>query len=501
MKRGLILLLLLAPALGAGCARQKGAVRHGLPTGDGAWFEDGIGAAAEDLEGSLQRAGISTVFLPAMRLSRQGSRWEAHALPPPERAFSRFSVFLVIDGDAAIEEALGKREAVGPLSEAVGLAVEKALKDTRRYGPVTGVHLDFPFSARAAEGYETVVSRLRAKLPRGLLLTLSLRFAPSAKERGQFKTLASACDGFVAFLFGPGNRAEPQAVDALDRDWWAGYAPSTRGVWKDRNDETRGSIPEWVLARLLDDPRVEFLQDVSLQEESDQTFLLRPQVPVSIGEGLSFGAGDRIFFRQPLVSDMIFHLRSDLTGRRFARGRVVVLPGRSDSERLFTLAALGDILAGKPAQPVLLVSTEKSKNLVLFFKPFDGINTLAIHHRVRSCFLDDYFRARLAIFCQINTTRVGECECLLNKISAVMEGEVPVFRFVAGKWIRNPGGWSKVGSPDVWYSLSLGRNQDGNFLPGNIQSSGTRNPAKPVIKNATIFVALIRKNIRAFFVA
>jgi hypothetical protein len=362
--RRALALLLLVPALGAGCARQKGAARHGLPTGDGVWFEDGTGAATEDLEGALLRAGISKVFLPAMRLSRQGSHWEARQLPPPARPFSRVSVFLVIGGDAAVEEALGSREAVRPLGEALWAAVQGSLKDTQRYGPVTGVHLDFPCSARVAEGYETLVSGLRARMPRGLLLTLSLRFAPSAEERGQFKTLASACDGLVAFLFGEGNRAESQAVDALERDWWAGYAPSTRGVWKGGDEETRGSVPEWVLARLLDDPGVEFLQDVSLQEESDQTFLLRPRVLVSLGEGLSFGPGDRIFFRQPLISDMIFHLRSDLSGRRFARGRVVALPGRADSERLFTLAALGDVLAGKPAQPVLHVSTETGKNLV-----------------------------------------------------------------------------------------------------------------------------------------
>jgi hypothetical protein len=176
------------------------------------------------------------------------------------------------------------------------------------------------------------------------------------------KSLA-ACDGVLAFVFGEDNSSDPLTVDSLEFPWWAGYSATARGVWQDAAGETR-RIPEWILAQLSDDPRVDFLQNVSLKEESGQTFLLRPRVPISLGEQYSLRAGDRLSFRQPLVSDMLFRMRSDVAGRRLARGRVVALPGRSESERLFTLAALVDVLTGKPAKPDLHVAVETARTWV-----------------------------------------------------------------------------------------------------------------------------------------
>ena len=356
--------LLLLAALTGGCAAEKKSLGRGLPTGDGVWFEDGVDGSESDLEGGLMRAGLAAVFLPAVRVSQDGARWKGNVFSPPARPFLRESVFLVVTGDTEVEQALGRSDAAGPLADALWLAVNGLLTDTAHYGPVAGIHLDFPFSAKTAESYGKLVSGLRARMPRGTRLSVSLRFSPASEEKEKFKALAAACDGFLAFVFGEGNAADSVAVDALEKHWWAGYAPSARGVWSNARGEEQGPAPEWTLERLSDDPRVEFLQNVSLREESDQSFVLRPRVPVSLGEGVSFRAGDRIFFRQPLASDMIYHLGSDLAGRRFARGRVIALPGRSESERLFTLAALDDVLLGRPALPELHVRAEAARGFV-----------------------------------------------------------------------------------------------------------------------------------------
>jgi hypothetical protein len=358
-------LVLLLAGLTAGCPRPKARVTssRALPAGDAIWFEDGVGTDSDKIEELLVRGGIKTIFLPGARLSREGVRWQSQELPPPGRPFSRVSSILIVDADSGFGDALGRREAIGPLSDAVWLAIKNLLRDTKRYGPVAGIHLDLPAAAASVESYGTLLTSVRARLPLPMLLTVSLRFSPSSPEQKEKMKSLAACDGVVAFLFGEGNSADPLTADSLEVPWWAGYSTTARGVWQDAAGETR-RIPEWILAHLSDDPRVDFLQNVSLKEESGQTFLLRPRVPISLGEQYSLGAGDRLSFRQPLVSDMLFHMGSDVAGRRLARGRVVALPGRSESERLFTLAALVDVITGKPAKPDLRVAVETARGSV-----------------------------------------------------------------------------------------------------------------------------------------
>ncbi len=358
-------LVLLLAALTAGCARSKPRFSsRGLPAGDAVWFEDGVRADPDKIEELLVRGGISTVFLPGARLSREGARWRSQELPPPARPFARARSILVVDADSTFGDALDRREATGPLADAVSLAIKNVLRDAGRYGAVTGVHLDLPFTAASVESYGALLSSVRARLPSPTLLSVSLRFSPSSPEQKEKMKSLAACDGVLAFLFGEDNSADPLSVDSLEIPWWAGYSATARGVWQDASGENRRAVPEWILAQLSDDPRVDFLQNVSLKEESGQTLLLRPQVPISLGEQYSLRAGDRLSFRQPLLSDMLFQMRSDMAGRRFARGRVVALPGRSESERIFTLAALVDVLTGKPAKPDLHVVAETARGSV-----------------------------------------------------------------------------------------------------------------------------------------
>src|SRR5262249_55299472 len=82
--------------------------------------------------------------------------------------------------------------------------------------------------------------------------------------------------------------------------------------------------------------------------------------PISM-PGFSFQAGDRMVFRQPIQSEVVYHLGTDVTARRFVRGRVVLLPERSESDRIFTLGALADLLTGRAAAVALHVTVEEER--------------------------------------------------------------------------------------------------------------------------------------------
>ena len=62
---------------------------------------------------------------------------------------------------------------------------------------------------------------------------------------------------------------------------------------------------------------------------------------------------------------MVFHFGADLAGKRLVRGRVVQLSGRTESERIFTLGALDDILLGRPLNADLKVTVEPTKGAIL----------------------------------------------------------------------------------------------------------------------------------------
>lgn len=303
------------------------------------------------------------MFLPARKFSRNADRWVATELPPPPTSFSRLPIFLVIEGGSSVDAGLAVTERLPALTDALWLAVKAVIHEGERFGRVRGIHLDFPFSAATAEAYGTVVSGVRSKLPPGLLLSVSLGFSPAAEQRERFAALSAATDGYLAFLFGAGHVADPVSADLLEHPWWAGYSPGARGRWKDAQGEDRGPLPEKFLAAMSDDLRVEFTQELSLREESESGFVLKPRQALSLG-GLDFGAGDRLSFRMPSLSDMIYRLGADLAGRRFVRGRVVLLTGQTESERIFTLAAMNDILLGRPLKPELRVLTEAEKDVI-----------------------------------------------------------------------------------------------------------------------------------------
>ncbi len=357
-------LTLSALALPAGCSREKTSNGRDLPRGDAIWFEDGVTAADKGVEPLLARGGFSGVFLPAVRFGRgEGGTWAAEELPAPPRPLSRPPVFLIIQGGTGVESALATEREAPAMGNALWLAVKGALRNGARFGNVRGIHLDFPFSEAGVKDYRTLVSGLRAKLPPAILLTLSLRSSHGQDDPEKLHALAAAADGVLALVYGEGNSADPISTDALGEPWWAGYAPAARGFWTDAQGQEHALLPEGVLARLTDDRRVVVAQELVLKEEPDSLFLLKPREPVPDGER-RFDVGDRLSFRQPALSDMIYRLGADLAGRRYVRGRVVVLTGSSESERIFPLAALNDVLLGRPIVPDLRVSVEEGHDFL-----------------------------------------------------------------------------------------------------------------------------------------
>ena len=370
LRRGTALAFLLVAGLVA-CGRTGTATSgaRDLPSGDAVWFEDGLAPSETDAEQQLGRAGFTAVFFPAVKLTRDGGRWAGVELPPPAKPFERTAVFLVVVGDDAIATDAGTAEL---LAETVSAVVQDRPKTRARYGTkVAGVHLDFPLGPGSAAAYGAFLKVLRGKLPADLLLTISLRFTPTDAQREKLGAALAAADGFVAFVFGETAVTSPAGIDEIGKPWWAAYSPGASGEWKDATGQKRGALREKYLLRLSDDPRVELAYDLTFKEETASAFLLTPRKPVKVA-GLAFGAGDHLAFRQPSLADMLYRLGADLAGRRRVRGRIIVLPGVSEEERIFTLAALSDLLLGRSIDPDLRVSVSGARSTVVSVSAYNA---------------------------------------------------------------------------------------------------------------------------------
>jgi hypothetical protein len=365
MRREITAAVLLALALSA-CTRS-GRKPAGVPppSGSGVWFADGLRSipAEREAEAGLSRRGFSWVLLPAARVERREGRWTIVRLTPPPRPFRRAVSLVIEGGQAGAALADAKPEARRALAGAVALAVRTAIRDGPRFGPVAGVHLDIPFRPETAPAYGALLDALRRELPRGSFLTISLDFDPPPSARGKFLTLAAKADGIVGMIFGEDERADPATLDSLRRPWWTGYAPNADGRWTGRNGQDRGRVPEWILSELSDDPHLEFHHDMEIEERAGFGYVFRPHRTLTL-DGWTFSSGDTIEFLQPFLSDLVRDLGNDLAGRRSCRGRVFRLSGQSDSQRIFTMAALDEILAGRPLDPKLVASVARDETSV-----------------------------------------------------------------------------------------------------------------------------------------
>jgi hypothetical protein len=363
-----LMAVLLLPALVA-CARTDTPKRRArdLPSGDAVWFEDGLAPSQTEVEKQLQYAGFAAVFLPAVRLSRDGGRWTAAELPPPAKPFGRVAVFLAVVGGPELAAAAAPEDAGAAevFARTVSDAVRDCLKTRALWGSnVAGVHLDFPFAPGSAPAYGVFLKAFRAKLPAELLLTVSLRFTAAEGESQKLGDALASADGLVAVVFGEAGNASPVRTDEIGKPWWAAYSPGCRGVWKNAAGQVQGSLGEKFLLRLADDPRVDLNNDLTFREEAASAFLLSVGQPTEVA-GVAFKAGDRIAFRQPALSEMLYRFGADLAGRRLVRGRIVLLPEASEEDRLFTLGALSDVILGHSLDPDLRVSVAGAKSTVV----------------------------------------------------------------------------------------------------------------------------------------
>jgi hypothetical protein len=369
MKRAFARALLLLGAAASGCGRTglPGKTAAARPAGNGIWFANGFAGEREESEAlsAISRGGFSWVLLPAVRMEKKGALWTAARLPLPPVPVTGIVVSAIIEaGEDAAAALVSRDKAERRLFEdGLALAIKTASSEPR-IGKVTGVHLDLPVVAETAPGFPDALRRIRRRLPAGLFVSMTLTGPPPAADgQERLQELAGAVDGFVAMVFGEDVQADPLAVDELGRRWWAGYSPNAEGRWKSRDGRERGTLPEGFLKGLSDDPRLEFQHDMEVEERVGFAYFFRVRRPITV-QGVSFAAGDEVFFRQPSLPDMIRRLGKDTAGRRYAAGRVFRVAGASDSERIFTLPALNEIQLGRSLVPALHVSVERGDGTV-----------------------------------------------------------------------------------------------------------------------------------------
>lgn len=348
--------LLAALALAAACRReapQPPKPGPKPPKGDVVWLMDPAATRDGSLEGSLEAIGAAAVFLDAGRLGAASGPDAFRAAEAPPKPLG-VPVVLVLAPDAPLAGAWSGGEGPDPeaLAGTAGTALARAVGDGF-FGRVIGVHLDFAFSPAGAARYAAFIAGVRRSLPADAFVSVSLSaLPPSGEQRKKIEPVLQAADALVAVVFGVGARLDPNAIDALHRPWWAGYdtRPSVRVVGPE--SETRGEIPERLVEPLSGSPRLDFENDLSVNDAGVQAFTLTARSSVR-QDGLALEKGDRLAFRLPAVSEMLFQLGSNMAGKRYALGRALLFGGALESERLFELAAFADVLLGRALTPVL----------------------------------------------------------------------------------------------------------------------------------------------------
>lgn len=367
---GTALLLLLS-----GCARKAPQEARPLSSGDAVWLRDGTGADSAALEDALLRSAFAAVYLPARTL---GTGEQDAAVSPPSVPLARIPVVLVIAAGDSFDRTL--RSATGPAREAViqpvVRAASTALAERQRFGKVVGVHLDVPFSPESLEAFAELVASVRRQVPGQYRLTASLGFSPGEDERKPLSAID--VDGWTVNVFGEAGVADVLAVDAVDTPWWAVYAPGARGVWRSPDGTVRGMLGEKYLSALSELPQVDVAHDLTWKEEWASAYLLRPRQPVEAA-GLTFQPGEIVSFSMPSLPEMLSRLGADVSARRNAKGRVIVLQGTSEQDRIFTLSALGDVLLGRPLDPDVRVTVGPVGKQVVV-----GAENAAVHASVLS---------------------------------------------------------------------------------------------------------------------
>lgn len=356
----------------AACSRGGRAPgAHEPLRGNAVWFADGVAEGDASIEETLLSFRCAAAFVPARRFTGGPTGWSGSDLPAPAKPFAQVPVVLVIE--APTDPLAGAmEEQVESLGGFLSREIASALARGAEFGPVRGVHLDVPFSAATAEPLAAALREARSRLAnelsrrgdavspsaRGVALTLSLRApAPADQEEQEaLRALTSRTDGVVAFVFGGGNAADPAFIESLGKPWWSAYDSRTTGTIRKSSGAEVARAPESLLDRLTEDPESDFRHELPWNAGRGSEFSLRAARPLRLGT-LSLAAGDAVVFSQPSLADLVARLRAAPLGR-LARGRIVVVGETSDAGRVFPLAALADVFAGRAVAPTLRASVD-----------------------------------------------------------------------------------------------------------------------------------------------
>ena len=197
---------------------------------------------------------------------------------------------------------------------------------------------------------------MRRRLPSGTFVSIAAAFPPpqTAEARKALAPLVDRADALVAPIFGLDTRSDAGSVDSLRRPWWAAFGVAVRGELV-RGDGAPEPVGEPPLDALSGSSRVDFENDLSAADASFSSFHLTARSPVS-ASGLELQPGDRITYRVPALTEMLFQLGSAMAGRRFALGRLLVFGGAADAGRIYPVPAFEDVILGRSLVPVLVAS-------------------------------------------------------------------------------------------------------------------------------------------------
>jgi hypothetical protein len=353
----------IAAVLAAGCrkpAADSAAGSTRAPKSDAVWLADSAAAGEPGLEDSLKRIGAAALFLPAGEVEFESGRWAVREDPPPPHRLERTPIVLVLRAGPELSGAFQSADGSDPavMARAIGTSLTPSMGSGGPFGRVIGVHLDFPFSAAGASRYADFVNAFRAALPPGTFVSIALHALPSTESlRKKLQPPLEAADAVVAFAFRDGERSDPATIDSLRRPWWAAFGTGGHGIRSAADGRTVGPVAEKFLDPLTGSARVDLENDLSDDDATVSAFHMVVRDPVRL-EGLSLDRGDRIAFRVPSQTELLYQLGSVQAGKRFALGRVILFEGTSDSERIFPIAAFEDVLLGRTLSPELEVITQ-----------------------------------------------------------------------------------------------------------------------------------------------
>ncbi len=335
--------------------------RGAPPRGDAVWFRDPMSLGDVGVEAALARLSAAAVFVAAGTVDTPGGRAAfAPDPPPPPRQGTPQSaapVVLVVRAGPALAGALATEKGIDPddLAGILGGSLTASLAEGGPYGRVGGVHLDFPFTAASAKAAAAFLDAFRPRLS-GAFLSIAAAVPAGGdgneEMREAWMGLAHHADALVAPAFGFGAGADLAVVDGLGRPWWAAFSAAAHGTLAPADGGPAREVGEAWLDPLSGNPRVEFENDLSVPDASFAAFHLTAHAPIR-QEGLSLSNGDRVTYRVPALTEMLFQLGSALAGKRQALGRILILDGPVDSGRLFRLAAFEDVILGRSLAPTL----------------------------------------------------------------------------------------------------------------------------------------------------